>query len=111
MYENIKNVLKDKYGDEEHLKIQITVCLDWRTEIKTIVRNNPVKIFDFFKEEKIELEETKMFNLKKRKGKKFLNFLKGLELTDIQLLNEIMKDRKFDSVYVGYAYDRWVMRG
>ena len=111
MYENIKNIIKDKYGDEEHLKVQIVVCLDWKNEIKTTIKNNPIEIFDFLKEEKIELQETKMFNLKKQKGKRFLKFLKGLNSRDFQLLNDIMEDRKFDSVYVGYGYDRWIMRG
>lgn len=104
----MQDTIKHEDGTWEDLRIEIRVSLDWQTEIQTKVLNTPSLLFDFFEKEELKLQPKEYLDLKKRKGRKFLKFLKEIGFTDTRTLVRIVDNlglERVSKVEVAYIYD------
>lgn len=112
MYEDLKESYElTEVEGTKNLKVKIIVDFGSWTQLSLEIVNRPLKLFKFFEDEKVELEEKYFTNMKIRKGKKFLKFLDDLQLRDAHIFCEMCKNnwKDIDRVKVAYVYDIWRM--
>lgn len=106
MYENIVNKTeKNEFNEWTALRVELRAYKSNNT-IQTTVLNNPAKLFEFFENEQIKLTEKQFYDLKIRKTKKFIEFLKEVDIDDCRDFLKIVELLGIKKIDFAYVYDR-----